>query len=174
MYKDWHALFVITGEEERVKERLLYRFQDQFRVMVPKRKLKERKDGSWHYKTRVLFPGYVILEGSIDVHSYYHMKNVPGLLRLLRTGWEFASIGENEVTTLSRLMCSGDEIGISAALAENGHVRIIDGPLCSMEGIIQQINLRKGRAKVRLNFLGEEKLVELGISLLNPAQKLAQ
>jgi len=25
---NWYALFVITGEEEKVKERILYRFRD--------------------------------------------------------------------------------------------------------------------------------------------------
>ena len=169
MYENWYALFVMTGEEERVKERLQYRFQEQFRIMVPKRKLRERKNGMWSYNTRVLFPGYVILEGSLDTEAYYRLKDVPGLLRLLKTGWEFASIEENEMLALSRLVCNGDEIGMSTVLMENGHVRVMDGPLCSMEGIIQQINARKGRAKVRLNFLGEERVVELGISLLNPA-----
>lgn len=169
MYTGWHALFVLTGEEEHVKERLQYRFQERFRIMVPKRKLKERKNGIWSYTTRVLFPGYVILEGNIDTEAYYRLKDVPGLLCLLKTGWEFASIEENEIMTLSRLVCNGDEIGMSSVLMENGHVRVIDGPLCSLEGIIQQINTRKGRAKVRLNFLGEERVVELGVSLLNPA-----
>ena len=132
MYKDWYALFVVTGEEERVKERLIYRFQDQFRIMVPKRKLRERKDGIWHYRTRVLFPGYVIMECSFDVHAYYYMKNIPGLIRMLRTGWEFTSMDKNEVMTLSKLISSGDEIGISTALTENGHVRVIEGPSCSL------------------------------------------
>lgn len=169
MYSDWHALFVLTGEEENVKKRLEYRFREGYRIMVPKRKLRERKNGNWYIATRVLFPGYVIMEGSIDARTYYRMKDVPGLLRLLRTGLEFAGIEEREMLTLSKLVSNGDEIGISTALMENGRVRIVDGPLCCLEGIIQQINARKGRAKVRLNFLGEERIVDLGISLLSPA-----
>jgi transcriptional antiterminator NusG len=166
---NWNALFVITGEEERVKERLLYRFHEQFRIFVPKRKLRERKNGSWHFETRVLFPGYVVLQGNIDTKAYYNLKGVPGLVRLLRTGWEFANIEDHEINTLSRLICNGDEIGMSSALIENGNVRIIEGPLCTMEGMIQEINVRKGRAKVKLDFLGESRIIELGVSVLNPS-----
>lgn len=166
---EWHALFVITGGEDKVKERLQYRFQDQFRIMVPKRKLRERKNGAWHYTTRVLFPGYVIFKGNIDAETYYSLKDIPGIIRLLKTGFELASIGEGEMNILSRLVCNEEEIGISSLLMENGNVRVIDGPLYSMEGIIKDINIRKGRAKVVLSFLGEERVVELGVSLLEPA-----
>jgi transcription termination/antitermination protein NusG len=165
----WHALFVFTGGEDKVKERLQYRFKDQFRIMVPKRKLRERKNGSWYYRTRVLFPGYVILKGNIDAETYYDMKSIPGIIRHLKTGNELASITEGEMNTLSKLVCNEDEIGISSLLIENGNIRIIEGPLYSMEGIIKDINTRKGRAKVVLSFLGEERVVELGVSLLEPA-----
>ena len=45
---DWYALFVVTGEEEKVKKRLDYRLQGDLRIIVPKRKLRERRNGQWH------------------------------------------------------------------------------------------------------------------------------
>lgn len=33
---EWYALFVLTGQEEKVKERIMYRFEDRIRVVVPK------------------------------------------------------------------------------------------------------------------------------------------
>ena len=60
-------------------------------------------------------------------------------------------------------------IGFSDVLFENGKVKVVDGPLLSMEGQIISIDQRKGRAKVLLAFLGEERTVELGISVLRPA-----
>ena len=69
---------------------------------------------------------------------------------------------------LSKLMCNSEEIGFSDVILENGIVRVIDGPLFSLEGIIKSIDHRKQRAKVILNFLGEERTVDLGISILKP------
>jgi len=167
---NWYALFVVTGEEDKVKERLNYKFSDRFRFLVPKRRLRERKNGKWFFNTRVLFPGYVLVNGNIDIDDYYSLKNVPGLIRLLRSGNDILKVDNDEIYLISKLMCNGGEIiEFSTVLVENGKVVVVDGPLVSMEGIIEAIDHRKGRAKVRMSFLGEERTVDLGISVLRPA-----
>lgn len=167
--KNWHAIHVITGQEDKVKQRIEYSFHDTFRVVVPKRKLRERRSGQWYYTTRVLFPGYVLLHGNITVEEYYGLKGTPGLIRLLRSQNDISRIDEKEIEVLSKLVCNNDLIEISNLLVENGVARVVAGPLLSMEGIIASIDYRKGRAKVRLNFLGEERTVDLGIDLIRPA-----
>lgn len=162
----WYALFVVTGDEENVKERLQYRFNDKFRVLVPKRKLRERKDGKWEHIIRTLFPGYVLINGFLDITDYYAMKGIPGLLKLLRSGSELLEINPWEMEIIGQLICNDETIGFSDVLIENGRVIVVDGPLLSMEGYIVSINKRKSRAKVRLDFLGEERTVELGINML--------
>lgn len=166
--EEWHGLFVVTGQEDRVKERVKYRLQDGYTVVVPKRKLKVRKGGIWRVETRVLFPGYVLVNGVITNDTYYQLKNIPNVIRLLKTGKIVASIDSREMTVLSRLICNNEEIGFSNVLMENGRVQVIDGPLFSLEGIILSIDHRKERAKIALNFLGEVRTVDLGISILKP------
>lgn len=67
---EWHGIFVVTGEEEKAKERVKYRLQDGFTVVVPKRKLRVRKGGVWKVETKVLFPGYVLINGEITTDIY--------------------------------------------------------------------------------------------------------
>ncbi|MDO8685610.1 MAG: antiterminator LoaP [Clostridiales bacterium] len=171
---DWYAVFVVTGAEDKVKERLEYRFGTDIRVLVPKRRLRERKNGKWHHTIRTLFPGYILLNGSMGVKEYYKLKGVPELLKLLRTGNDFAKIELNDIEVIGRLICNNEVIGISDVLVENGRVIVVDGPLISLEGQIININHRKGRARVRLNFLGESRTVELGISVLQPATMIEE
>jgi len=166
---EWHGVFVVTGDEDRVKERVKYRLPDDYTVIVPKRKLKLRKGGIWRVETKVLFPGYVLINGEINTDVYYRLKNIPNVLKLLKTGTTVAAIDSREMTVLARLICNSEEIGFSNVLLENGRVRVVDGPLFSLEGIILSIDHRKERAKVRLNFLGEERTVDLGVSFLRPA-----
>lgn len=165
----WYALFVMTGQEEKVKQRLEYRFQDTLRIVVPKRKLRERKNGEWHTVIRSLFPGYVLVNGDINTDVYYRLKGVPDLYKLLMYGNEPAAIDLYEMEVINRLICSNETIGFSSLLVENGRVIVVDGPLVSMEGRIVSINQRKGRAKVNLSFMGEQRIVELGINMLQPA-----
>lgn len=166
---EWHGMFVVTGDEDKVKERVKYRLPEDYTVMVPKRKLRLRKGGIWRVETKILFPGYVLINGEINTDIYYRLKNIPNVLRLLKTGTTVAPIDSHEMDMLSRLICNSEEIGFSNVLLENGRVRVVDGPLFSLEGIIQSIDHRKERAKIRLNFLGEERTVDLGIAFLRPA-----
>ncbi len=165
----WYALFVVTGEEEKVKERLKFRFPDEFEVLVPRRRLKERKSGAWTYTTKILFPGYILINGHPDIISGCDFTNIPKLIRPLKSGSDMLRIDQAEMTVLSRLVCNSETIGFSSILIENEKVKVVDGPLLSLEGIILSVDHRKGRAKIRLGFLGEERTVELGVSVLRTA-----
>ena len=165
---NWYAMFCKTGDEENVKERLEYKLEDRFKILVPKRNLRERKGGRWRFITRTLFPGYVLVHGDIDNHSYYGFKRVPGLFRMIRSGMDFSRIEPCEMEVLGRLMCNDEVIGFSQLLVEGKKITVVDGPLLSLEGYIESINHRKGRARVRLNFLGEPRSVELGVEVLRP------
>lgn len=165
-YENWHGIFVVTGDEEKVKERLKYRLSDDFNILVPKRKLRVRKGGIWKVEAKILFPGYVLVKGDINTETYYRLKNIPNLLKLLRTGYDITAIDSREIAVLSKLICNNEEIGFSTVLFENDKVVVVDGPLFSLEGLIISIDQRKERAKVRMSFLGEERTVDLGVSIL--------
>ncbi len=165
----WYAIFVLTGEEDKVKERLKYRFKDKLRILVPKRRIKERKNGEWHHNIKTLFPGYVLVNGSVSQEDYCNLQGVPGLIKMLRSGHTPLEIDSYEMEILNRLICNNETIGFSNILVENKKIVVVDGPLLSLEGQIESIDYRKGRAKVRLDFLGEARTVDLGISVLQPA-----
>lgn len=167
---NWYVLFVKTGQEDKVKERLIYRFGDEFKVLVPKRRIRERRGGKWYFVTRTLFTGYVLVQGNVSCDIIARLRGIPGLIRLLESGSEPLRIEWYEMKVLSHLICNGEIIGLSDVLVENEKIRVIDGPLIDMEGYIINVDHRKGRARIRLNFLGEPRTVELGINLINPAE----
>lgn len=165
----WYAAFVKTGDEDNVKLRLQHRYSDGIKFYVPKRKLRERKDGVWHEKVHTIFPGYVLIEGNIDTNMYYGLKGVPGLWNLLRDDKDLLSISQHEIKIINKLMCNGETINESTIYEINGHVIVTDGPIKGMEGHIVKINKRKGRAKVNLSFLGEQRLIDLCVNVLTKA-----
>lgn len=165
----WFVLFVLTGKEEKVKRILEQRFEDRLRFVVPKRKLRERKNGTWKEVTRVLFPGYLFINGVVTSETYYEMKDVPDIIKLLKTGNEIAEIRPEEMQILGRLISYDEVIGFSQVLCENDRVRVTDGPLTELEGCIVSIDKRKGRAKIMLTLMGELRTVDLGISILEKA-----
>lgn len=166
----WYALFVLTGEEDKVKERLRYRFRGtKLSFIVPKRKLMERKEGQWEEKVRPVFPGYILVNGDIGVEEYYLFMGIPGLLRVLKDNSKPFEIPEEDVAVIKRLVGKGEIIEHSTVLLESGKVVVVEGPLFGLEGLIQSIDKRKGRAKVRLTFASEPRLVDLSIFVIQPA-----
>ncbi len=165
--ESWHALFVTTGHEEIIKKVLDLTFENQIQFIVPKRELRERKAGKWHIIKRNLFPGYILVKGAITIESYYRIKKIPMMTKLLKNEDGPLKIEEKELEILKILISPKDgNIGISTAYQENEKVKITNGPLSGLEGLIQSIDTRKGRAKVKLNFLGETRTVQLGIDIV--------
>lgn len=164
---NWYAVFVVTGDEDNVKERLVYKFkQSDLKVVIPKRRLRERKDGIWYTKIRTLFPGYILINGEIHIEDYELLKKVPGVIKLLGDKGKPVEISWYEMDVITRLICDNEIIGCSRIQLENQKIVVIDGPLLGLDGYIESIDKRKGRAKVRLNLMGEPRMVELSIAMV--------
>ena len=166
--QNWHALFVVTGQEEVIKKALEDAFGDEVKLVVPKREIRERKAGKWRLVKRNLFPGYILLKGSITVEAYNRIKKIPLAVNLLKSEEGPLKIEEKELEVLNILMDNEDgNIGISTVFKEGEKVKVNSGPLVGLEGHIQGVDMRKGWASVRISFLGEERTVQLGIDLVD-------
>ncbi|BCZ47109.1 transcription termination/antitermination protein NusG [Clostridium gelidum] len=164
----WYVLFVNTNQEEKVRKILEKEMGDKYKFIIPTRELRERKNGKWHNVKRKLFPGYVLIKAMMNAEIYYKIKRAPGIIKLLRDEEEVLTVEEKELKVLKILIDNNENnIGISKLYKENDEIRIIAGPLLGLEGQIIKIDSRKGRAKVNLSFMNEERIVELGIELVD-------
>lgn len=170
---NWYALFVKTGNENKVKLRLEYRFKGEPEVFIPKRLVRERKKGIWSERIRVLFPGYVLMRGDITPKVLEQLWNVPDLFKLLKLDCKPLTIPEEEVDVFRHLMDGGDTIGMSRAISVGDQVQFMEGPLAlvAMKGDVVDIDKRKGRAMVRFQFLGEERILSFSYEMIAPAEE---
>lgn len=163
----WYALFVLTGKEEKVRDRLIYRLKDShLKFIIPKRKLMERKSGKWEEKVRTIFPGYILINGCIGAEDYHRIIEIPGVLRILKDNGKPIEIPEEELAIIKKLIYQGDIIEQSKILLESDKVIVTEGPLVGLEGFIDSIDKRKGRAKVRLTFAGELRQIDLSVFII--------
>lgn len=161
----WYALFVPTGQEEKTQTAIENTFED-IKTLIPKRELKERRAGKWNIVKRKLFPGYVILNGNISVEDYYKIKSLPVITNFLKDEDGLLEINKRELRFLN-ILIRDENIGISTAYKEDEKIKIIDGPLAGLEANIEKIDARKGRANLKLEFLGETRIVQLGIDFID-------
>ena len=92
---------------------------------------------------------------------------------ILKDECEPVPIRDEEMAVILALTSQGDTIGFSEVYKEGDRIEVISGPLKGLEGIIEKFDARKNRIKVRIQFLGKEKRIDLGAHLVNKSKKWA-
>lgn len=165
---NWYSLFVQTGKEEYVNEWLrLYFDESVMTILIPKRKLTERKQGKVLHVMKKMFPGYILIHTDMNDAIYYVFKRIPNLIRVLSSGEAYTIIPDKEMDWTLRLLGKSDVVDYSKVYLINSRVIIQSGPLLGMEGIIKSVDQRKNRVKILIPFMGHEKVIDLGIEILN-------
>lgn len=164
---DWYALFVKTGKENDVQKWLQFAFNESvLHCIVPKRKLTERKNGKVYSVIRTLFSGYVLINTEMNNIIYKKIVDIPNCINILGNGTYYTKIDQQEISTILSLTRDTEVLDCSKIYIENSKIIVKSGPLRGMEGIIRKIDTRKNRAKVSINFMNCEKMVDLGIELI--------
>lgn len=186
---EWYALFVETGKEEFVKNMIYKLFRGSlFRAVVPKRKLQERKQGKIYEVCKPLFPGYVLLYAEMNLETYYVLKRVPKYFRILNKHYYqndnsraykvdrdmriivsepiFSTIDKDEMALILQLIGTNDVIDYSTIYFDDKKVSVVEGPLKRLENYIKNIDKRKKRARIVMDFLGNVITLDVGIDII--------
>jgi transcriptional antiterminator NusG len=168
----WYALFVETGQEEKLKQLINTVYpDDDIKILIPQRKLKERRQGKTYEVVKKLFPGYVLINTVMAVDMYYRISKLPMVYSILKDESEPVPIRDEDMAVILALTSRGDTIGFSEVYKEGDRIVVVDGPLKGLEGIIERFDARKNRIKVCIQFLGNEKCIDLGAHLVNKCKK---
>ncbi|XKK27598.1 antiterminator LoaP [Bacillus sp. CB62A.1] len=168
----WYALSVRSGYEDLVKSIILRNLKEPLvNVLVPKKTVPEKRKGNFEWVTRKLFPGYILINTEMDAKLYYKLKEIPNCYNFLNKFQDdnniyFLEIPDQEITPIVQLLNEKGTIECSKAYLEDSTVKIKSGPLRGREGIIKKIDKRKKRAKLLLNFLGDTKMIDVGLTLI--------
>lgn len=179
----WYALFVQSGKEEFVKQQII-RHNIECRFCIPKRKVPEKRKGCICHQTKLMFPGYVFIEANMDFKLYYSLKSSSNYMYSILNYLNkadldfhhnhnneeifFKHIPDEEMSQILALINPvNDTMEYSLFNFNSGNMRIISGPLLGQEGRIRKIDRRKKRAKLAIEVLGQEKLIDVGFEVLN-------
>lgn len=167
----WYVLFVQTGYEDDVCHFINnvkpYLLEDiKYNLLVPKRKIYERKQGITKEVIKKMFPGYVLVETDNIIEFYSRAKNGPHIVKFLKERDYFHKVRLDEIQQILQMVDNTGLINVSKAYVVNDKVQISDGPLLGQEGIIRKIDKRKGRAKVEFFMSNNSLLIDLGIDII--------
>ena len=162
----WYVIHTYAGYENKVKQNLEHRIEsmgmlDQiFQVVVPVEEEVDIKDGQRRIVERKIFPGYVLVRMILSEESWGVVRNTPAVTGFVGSGTQPTPLRPEDVDKILRRM-EADEPTIRVTFRQGQNVRIVDGPFTDFHGIVDEIDMDRGKVRLMVNFFGRETPVEL-------------
>ena len=164
--KQWFVVHTYSGYEERVKKNLEQRikFMDSgdeiYQVIIPTEQAIEVRSGQRHTVTKKILPGYVIVEMEMSDQSWSVVRNTPGVTGFVGSGNRPVPLQEQEVGQILKQMTE-EAPKVTVGFRKGQSIRVSDGPFVDFVGVVDDINMEKGKINVLLSLFGRETPVEI-------------
>ncbi len=166
--KQWYVLRVFTGKEELVKSYLEQQikrpeFQDRMGdVLIPTETVIEMRDGKRRDKKRVFFPGYLLIEMSLEPDIRYMVVGAPNVIGFAGNPQDPQPLRREEIDRiLGRVEERRGQVTIDIQFQVDDKVKINDGPFKDFIGSVKEINHEKRKLKVLVSIFGRSTPVEV-------------
>ena len=159
----WYVIHTYSGYENAVKTSI-EKFvtgrgmEDMIlRMEIPMETVTEVTDsGVTKEVERKVFPGYVLIKMVMTDDTWHLVRNVRGVTGFVGSANKPIPLSEEEVLAMGM---EKHEIVVRYNVGD--HVRIMDGPLASFTGVVEEIEPEKNRVSVMVSMFGRETPVDL-------------
>lgn len=159
----WYVIHTYSGYENAVKTTIekfvAGRGMEEYilRMEIPMETVTEVTDsGATKEVERKVFPGYVLVKMIMTDEAWHLIRNVRGVTGFVGSANNPIPLTEDEVLAMGM---EKHEIVLKYQVGD--HVKIIDGPLSTFTGIVEEIEPEKDRVSVMVSMFGRETPVEL-------------
>ena len=152
----WYVVHTYSGYENAVKTSI-EKFVTGRGMEVPMETVTEVTDsGATKEVERKVFPGYVLIKMVMTDDTWHLVRNVRGVTGFVGSANKAIPLTEEEVLAMGM---EKHEIVVRYNVGD--HVKIVDGPLASFTGVVEEIEPEKNRVSVMVSMFGRETPVEL-------------
>jgi transcriptional antiterminator NusG len=172
----WYVVHCYSGYENKVKKGLEQRIDSIpgmkdliFRAVVPTEEELDLREGQRKVIQRRVFPGYILVEmmqyNADDPKSkeaWYVVRNTPGVTGFVSSGDKPVPLREDEVNKILKRM-ETDQPKVRITYRKGQSVHIVDGPFADFRGVVDEVNMEKGKVRVMVSMFGRETPLELDL-----------
>jgi len=166
--KYWYVIHTYSGHEDRVKKNLEQRVkfidsEDEIsQIVIPTEDEIEVKSGRRRTVTKKILPGYVLIQMKMTDQNWSTVRNTPGVTGFIGSGGKPTPLQEEGVNEILKKM-EAEAPKVKIGFRKGQSVRVIDGPFLDFVGVVDEINMEKGKVRVFLSLFGQETPVELDL-----------
>ena len=161
----WYVVHTYSGYENKVKTDLEKTIKNReledffFNIVVPMEEQVEIKDGKRKTNLKKVFPGYVLIKMIVTEESWYIVRNTRGVTGFVGSGTDPIPLTDDEIRNMGF-----DDVPVNIDYEVNDSIKVVNGPLENVVGVVQEINKEKNKVKVLVSMFGRETPVELEFS----------
>ena len=166
--KKWYILHTLSGAEEKAKANLearieAFNMQDSIdKIIIPKEQVTEVRLGKKRILERKFFPGYILVHMDLNDATWLFVKKTPGIATFIGPARKPTPLSEEEV---ERILMKSEETKVNPSpkisFEKGENVRVVEGPFVNFNGVVEEVNLQKGKLKVSVTIFGRTTPVEL-------------
>ncbi len=158
----WYAVRVRSRHEKQTAKDLQSRGYEVCQACAPQRRV-------WADRTRVvdmpLFPGYIF--ACFAPSSGSDILRAAGVVSIIGFGGHYCPVEDAEIEAIRIVMASGVEVQREPMMIPGRRVRVCQGPLRGLEGVLDKIKSQQ-RLVVSLSLLQRSVTVEVSDFMLEP------
>ena len=161
----WYVIHTYSGYENAVKtsiEKFVAgrHLEDMIlRMEIPVETVTEILEGGASKEVeRKVFPGYVLIKMVMTDDTWHLVRNIRGVTGFVGSANKPIPLTEEEVLAMGM---EKHEVVVQYRVGDT--VRIVDGPLQSFTGIVEEIEPEKDRVCVMVSMFGRETPVDLDL-----------
>jgi len=163
----WYALYTRSHCEQLVFDQLAAKGLELF---LPKLEVWSRRAGRRHRILVPMFTGYLFLHHNMDKPSYIEVRKARGLVRILGERWDrLGTIPDAEIDAIQRVVTAQLPVLPYPYLRKGEPVRITQGPLTGVEGILADLNPTKGLLVLSVELLQRSLVIEVDCNIVTAA-----
>ena len=164
----WYIVHTYSGFEHKAKVALEERIKSLKKqsffgeVIVPEENVVELVKGQKKTTKRRFFPGYILVKMVLNDETWHIVKDTPKITGFVGDKVKPLPVPDVEVQKMTNRIAEGavkPRPKISFNDGEN--VRVVDGPFSNFNGVIEEVNMDKGKVKVLVSIFGRSTPVEL-------------
>lgn len=167
MAQHWYVVHTYSGYEDKVKASIEEQFKAKglssamTELRIPTEDVVEVKAGKKRVSKRKFFPGYLLIRMEMNEEAWYLIKSTPKVTGFLG-GNTPTPLTDVEVDEILRTEKGEPTKPKPKVLFESGeNVRVIEGPFTNFTGVIDEVNLERGKLRVMVSIFGRATPVEL-------------
>lgn len=169
MAKQWFVLRVASGQEDRVRRGLEARvkagaLEERIpRILVPTESVTEMRGGKRRTVKRKIYPGYVLVEMEMDEPTWFLIRETPGVGDFIGAHGKPEPMAQEEVEKLiGQVEKETEKPKLKIEFQKGDAVKIREGPFEGYDGVVDEVDPKKGTVRVIITVFNRPTSVELG------------